>query len=394
MLRLTLLENLASALIQIALFYFTTRLLGFSPAENLALAVVHGGVYTGAALLSARWSAWLGERRGLAVLLAGQVVLAGLLAAFPTRAMVWGVTPMLLALYGMKWPIVETYVTAGKTPREAAGALGRFNLVWSGAVAGATMGAGSLMTWSPGALFVVSAGATCLSLPLLFAVASARAEHLAADHPERPVGMETARLAGLLSSARWSMLLSYAFLQVINPLMPTVLEGLGVGLAWATVVGATPLLARWVTFGVLGAWPGWHGRRWPLAGTAVALPIAGLVVIDGSSLGGLIAGAVVFGAAAGTAYFASLWYATTLENAAVDAGGHHEAVIGAGFLVGPVLGTVAARMSEATAFARVGAYGLALLPVVVGCTATALWRLRGAGRGEGADSAGKDVAGR
>lgn len=376
MLRVTLLENLSSALIQIALFYFTTQRLEFSPAENLALAVVHGAVYIVGALLSHGMAERVGERRLLAGIFALQMVGVGVLALSPMRLTVWLVTPALLTIYGMKWPIIESYITAGKTPREAAKALGRFNPVWSGAVAVSTLASGLLIELSTAALFLTSLGATVCSMGLLFHVAGPTAEHLPDDHPERPDPSQSARLERLLSSSRWSLLISYALLQVINPLMPTLTEQLGVTLVWATVVGATPLVVRTLMFVVMQHVDAWHYRRWPLAAAAVLLPIAGLIVIDGRSLGLLIGGGAVFGLAAGVAYYAALWYASTLKNAAVDAGGKHEAVIGVGFVSGPLLGTGAAQLTAATAWTRLPSYSLALVPLFAVCTTKALLALR------------------
>jgi hypothetical protein len=79
----------------------------------------------------------------------------------------------------------------------------------------------------------------------------------------------------------------------------------------------------------------WHGRRPILALAAVLLPIGFLLALS-VGRGEVIALAlVVFGASHGVSYYASLYYAMVINNAAVKSAGMHESLIGSGFILGP-----------------------------------------------------------
>ena len=52
----------------------------------------------------------------------------------------------------------------------------------------------------------------------------------------------------------------------------------------------------------------------------------------------LLAGLIAYGAGMGVIYYASLYYVMTVGDAAVDAGGNFEALIGVGLLPGPAAG--------------------------------------------------------
>jgi len=62
--------------------------------------------------------------------------------------------------------------------------------------------------------------------------------------------------------------------------------------------------------------------------------------MSGYSLGVVILGEVVFGVFVGVIYHLALYYALVVKNAAVDAGGGHEGLIGLGLALGPAVGLV------------------------------------------------------
>ena len=375
MLVLTALENIASAVVQVSIFFYTQQRLGFTGNENLALALIHGAAYTAGALLSHRLTARIPERPALLGVLALQLGLILTIAASPTAPTVWVCSTALLIVYGLKWPIIESCVVAGRTPRQAAKALGAFNITWSTGVAIAVAGSGSLIALGPRALFAASATATIVAITLGIAALPRRLQHLDHDHPERPDPNTAARLADLLASARWSMFGSYMLLQVVNPLLPDILEGLGVSVALATVLATVMFATRSLTFAALQLHTGWHGRAGLLAVTALALPAGALIILTVPSVPAVIIGQMIFGAAMGTSYYAALYYAMVLKNAAVDAGGAHEAVIGLGFLAGPIAGLASRSLAAALASPLLG-YTLALLPALAPFTALALFKLR------------------
>ena len=64
-----------------------------------------------------------------------------------------------------------------------------------------------------------------------------------------------------------------------------------------------------------------------------------------------------------SAYTASLYYALVVKNASVDAGGAHEALIGLGFVLGPVAGLVGGALAKP--LGRDGGFFWAVLPIIV-----------------------------
>lgn len=335
---LTFLESIAGTLIQRGLYFFTHENLGFSEAQNLWIAFGFGLVYIGGAFVSHGVATRLGERRALFACLLSLLTCHVLLALFPAPWLLVVAVLTTAGIQGMKWPIVESYVSAGRPPKQLLRILGRFNVTWATAgfvavgVTGVIVGSGlpALFFWFP-ALLNVAAIALAFALPV-------RPVHLEHGHPERPDAGALSDMRALLRSARWSMTASYALLYVLAPLMPSLLAQLALPVALATPVASILDAVRVLTFGVLGAFAGWHGRRAPMWLALVALTAGFLLILLGGSLPLVIAGEVLFGASAGFVYTASLYYALVAENASVDAGGAHESLIGIGIGVGPLSG--------------------------------------------------------
>jgi hypothetical protein len=89
----------------------------------------------------------------------------------------------------------------------------------------------------------------------------------------------------------------------------------------------------------------------------------------------MLAGLVAFGAGHGILYFASLYYAMAVGGAEVDAGGTFEALIGAGYVVGPLAGLAAGDTHGGLVAATAAAGGLGLLPALMPYLA---WRRKAA----------------
>lgn len=335
---LTFLESIAATLIQRGLYFFTHENLGFSESQNLWIAFGFGAVYIGGAFVSHGLAKRFGERRLLLACMFALLVCHCLMALFPAA---WVLVTSVLGtaiVQGMKWPVVESYISAGRAPKQLLPLLSRYNVTWATAgfiaigVTGLIVGTGipALFFWVPALLNV---GAIILGLRL-----PERPLHLDHSHPDRPAQGELQSMRALLSSARWSMTGSYALLYVLAPLMPSLLAQLALPVTLATPVASVLDAVRVLTFGALGAITGWHGRRAPMWLTLVALPVAFLLILLGNSLPLVILGEVIFGVAAGFAYTSALYYALVAENASVDAGGAHESLIGIGIGIGPLSG--------------------------------------------------------
>ncbi|MBY0262079.1 MAG: hypothetical protein K2Q20_07025, partial [Phycisphaerales bacterium] len=94
------------------------------------------------------------------------------------------------------------------------------------------------------------------------------------------------------------------------------------------------------------------GRWWPIAlgGGILLVSFATIVMAPQFSttlaLPALIAGLLGFGIGMGVIYCAALYYVMEVSHSGVDAGGMHEAAIGTGYAVGPLLGLLAAGLAN------------------------------------------------
>lgn len=375
--------SMATASAEHAVFFYTKEALGFGVMLNLLLALVFGVTYLVGARLSHPLAEWLvrrlpgvgNERFVLLLLLGSQVVIGGLLAWSPTPGMFWSLWPVLGLVSGMQWPIMESYVVAGRPPRAAATAISRFNVTWALAAVLAVTVSGLLIAWWEPALFALGGLLNLAGIVILLLTFPKRAEHLHDDHPERIPPEVVRSYRPLIASSRWSMLSSYTLMFVLGPYLPEVFDALGYGVIMATLLAGVLYAMRVVSFAWMGMWPGWHGKKLPLALGAVAMPVGTLLILLPSSVTPVLIGEVVFGFTAGVIYTASLYYGMIEKNASVEAGGDHEAVIGAGFCLGPLLGMAGHKLSAAMSSTILG-MTLGLSPTIVGGLVGGLWPLR------------------
>lgn len=368
---LSFLESYSTILLERGLYFYTHDLLGFSESANLAMALGFGVTYIAGALASHGVTNRFGERRMLAATLLALLAIHSLLAVLPLTPLIVVAFVLLGFLQGFKWPIIESYVTAGRTPRDQLPTIARFNVSWSIAIPLALVTTGMFVEspWPP-AVFVAAGLCNVLALALM-AHLPRRPVHLDDDHPDRPPAEEIAKLQHLLLSARWAMLGGYTMLFLIAPIMPQIFANFGLEAGRATQAAALFDVVRMATFAFMGFVTVWHGRVNPLAISVLCLPTGFLLILFGDALWIVLLGEALFGIAAGTVYNAALYYAIVVKNAAVDAGGKHEGLIGVGFALGPLIG-----LSGHHAAALTGSYVTGMLlcvsPLVVLCTLGAL----------------------
>ncbi|MDQ2643101.1 MAG: MFS transporter [Myxococcota bacterium] len=375
MLWFTFIESLATILLERGVYFYTHDILRLGERDNLLLATAFGVAYVVGALASHAAALRLGERR---LLLSAQAALFALhvgVAFFPDAATLAVCFPLIGLLQGLKWPVVESFVSAGHRPAELAVVLGRFNVTWASAVPVALIVSGPLIaSGAQSSLFVAAAAGNVLGFGLA-ALQPAVPEHLDDAHPERPTEGEVLRFGALLAAARWSMLLSYALLFLLAPLLPQVLDHLALGVSAATQVAAMLDVARVATFWALGRFLGWRGRALPIVISIAALPLSFVLILFGGNVAAIVLGELAFGVCSGLLYTAALYYAQLVKNASVEAGGAHEGLIGVGFALGPLLGLVA-ELLERSAGSRPLSVLLSLGPVCAVLSMLALSSLR------------------
>jgi MFS family permease len=161
----------------------------------------------------------------------------------------------------------------------------------------------------------------------------------------------------LLVTFRFLLPTAYLVSSALGPYLPSLMPRLGIGEQWHTIVATAWLIPRSACFGLLGFWPGWHGRWWPAIAGVVGLlggfagcVASGMVAPPGGDtmlpVAMLLASLCVFGMGMGVIYSGAIYYAMEVGKAEVDAGGTHEALIGVGYAAGPLCGLIAAGAVE------------------------------------------------
>ena len=336
---MTFLGSVSGGAFWTATFFVTEVHYGFSPEKNLALGFSMGGVYAVVARAAGpalrRFSS-LSPRAVLGAALAAWGLLSlAPLAAPSFELLVWFTGLGGAVFSGIVWPIVESYLGAGRKGAELRGAIGTFNVTWTLATALPLL----FMPWFQRFFHVlltlgISAVVNALALPFLFTLARSpgHEEHGA---PEASVGPE---YPWLLRSVSWLLPLSYLMSSTLSPVLPHRFDAVGTLSIPASVLGATWMLTRFLTLCVMSRAHFWHGR-WTvlvLSGGSLAGGLA--LALLASTPGGLVAGLALFGTGMGLTYCLALYYALAVGKGAVDAGGGFEALIGVGYFAGPLLG--------------------------------------------------------
>ncbi|HVR18669.1 MAG TPA: MFS transporter [Polyangiaceae bacterium] len=336
-LSVTFLGSVSGGAFWSATYFVTAAHYGFSAGKNLALAAVMGAVYA----VVARAAGPILRRFGLVprTVLAGALGVWGLVAllplAFPSREPALWVAALAGAVTsGIVWPIVESYLAAGRHGPELRRAIGAFNVTWTLATAlplvFMPLFAHLHVLWT----LSISAVVNTLALPFVLSLARSPGSH---EHETlgESVGPE---YPWLLRSASWLLPLSYLMSSTLSPILPHRLASVGALTVPASVVGATWMLTRFLTLGLMSRLLFWHGKWSALALAGGALAGGPALVLLSDTTFGIVAGLALFGVGAGLTYCLALYYSLAVGKGAVDAGGGFEALIGLGYLAGPLLG--------------------------------------------------------
>jgi len=341
---------------------------GWGEAANFALLAITAAVYALWALALGRLMRasreWLTPRSAILLSLSAMAVGCVPIAIWPNEAMLWLAACVASIAAASLWPIVESYIAGGRHGGPMRSALGWWNLSWTIAVPLAMALMGPLL----------AAGSAVMAIALLAPVNAAALLFLP-WLPPRPAGHDAEHAAAemsseyplLLRSVRALLPCSYVLVGALSPLMPYRLADLGVEIGWQTPIVATWMLGRIVVLVLLWRTSFWHGRWGTLLLGSLALFAGFAAVVLGPSLWILLAGLASFGVGMGVIYYAAIYYALSVGHAEVDAGGKHEALIGMGYTIGPILGLLAFTLWEGQS----GARWLVIATYLVSCAAVA-----------------------
>ena len=341
---LTFLNSIGTGVLWNGLGFVTQRDLKFTEVETTMLFLASGGVYAVAALASGRAVRALSRRtsaRGVLVALlvvqaaASPLVYLGATSiGIVTMVLVTSVTAALL------WPIVESYVSGGRSGDGMRRAIGRWCIVWMAAVTAALLLMAPLMRGGEShggeshgldarfAVFAVGPLSllSLLAMPWLPRSPGAHGD----DHAAAPAGYRAQ-----LASARVLLPASYMMVGALSPILPYVLTSIDIAPTAQTPLTATWLLVRLGAVALLAHAAFWHGRWSSLFIGAVLLAGGFALVVAAPALWSVAVGLSLFGIGHGIIYYAALYYALRVGSSEVDAGGTHEALIGVGYVAGP-----------------------------------------------------------
>ncbi|MSR68949.1 MAG: MFS transporter [Phycisphaerales bacterium] len=336
----TVTNSLATGVLWNGLGFITSREYHYSASETYALFIAAGALYALTAFFCGRVLARLAgkmtPRQVLIALCAIQALVAPLAYVSSSSAGVIVVVLVTSMTGACLWPIVESYVAAGRTPHETRRAVGKWCIAWMIAVALSLVLMGPLQRnegWmNPRFALVALAPLSLISIGFTFLLPSHPGHH--AQSSEQP----PAHYIAQLKSARILLPASYLLVGALNPLMPYVLDRLEMNPTYETPLTAVWLTTRVVVAGLMLGMSTWRGRWTTLLLGALFLVVGFATVVTAPSLGFIAAGLVLFGAGHGVIYYAALYYALRVGSASIEAGGTHEALIGLGYVVGPAAG--------------------------------------------------------
>lgn len=343
---ITFLLSIGTGLLWNGLPFVAEQAFGYSRLDTYWLSATQGLFYVVAAgyagRLTRRIERRVSPRTILAVVLLIQGLLAPVILLLATPAVVWLIACTVSATSALQWPIIESYVTAGRNGRAMRSAIGWWNVVWMSA----TLISLALTGWvidafgATGAIALLAPSNLAAAL-LLIAIERTPGTHVHDDAEPVPASYRPQ-----LDAARILLPLSYVIVAALSPLMPFLTGPLGLSGSIATVVASTWLGGRLVSAAFLWRTHGWHGR-WSTLFVAGALIAAGFgTAVLATSTTALVLGLGAFGVGQGIIYYAAIYYAMSVGHAEVDAAGTHEALIGVGYFIGPAVGLLTTLASS------------------------------------------------
>ncbi|MHC4990086.1 MAG: hypothetical protein ACYTGC_03810 [Planctomycetota bacterium] len=362
----TFLGSLGTGVFWHGLAFIAKHSYGFSERRNFVLYAVMGIIYTiGAWRAGAvtRWAGrWIAPRGVLGVGLATQAAACTLPVTLTAEWAVWLASGVVSFTASIMWPIIESYITSGRHGPQMRSALGWFNLVWMTAMPVPLLVMAPILehhgTWAIGGLAVGNTFAL-IALPRLAARPAAHDATASADHvaPEYPL---------LLRSARVLLPLSYVLTGAMAPILPFLFQRLEVAVSWETPATATWMVVRVVALLIMWRAPFWHGRWGTLLLGALLMTGGFALVVIAPGIEAMLIGFAGLGAGLGIVYYAALYYAMSVGLAEVDAGGTHEALIGAGYAAGPLAGLAGTTLAGGAGVVGIvwAVVGLAAVPAI------------------------------
>ena len=354
---LTFLCSLGTGILWNALYFIAEREYGFTKTDSLLLAFLNGILYTIVALragptvraLERRMS----PRAALALVLVVQAALAPLVLV-PSVAVLWCSAIAMTALGALQWPIVQSFLASGRHGSAMRNAIGWWNASWMLATAiglalAGPLEAADLTQWAIPMLLPVNL------LALLF-LARFPARPAAHD-PETSARHVPSTYRPLLAASRVLHPMGYLVIGALSPILPYLFDNLATPKSVQAPIGATWHVARLLAVIVLWQTAFWHGRATSLVAAGVLLTAGFACAVAAPNEWGLVAGLFALGLGQGAIYYSAIYYGLAVGAGEVEAGGIHEALVGAGYFMGPAIGLATYSLDAGTPVFIAGVVG-------------------------------------
>jgi Major Facilitator Superfamily len=339
------LTSISTTLLTIGIFFFTEHYFHWGLRQNLLLAAGQGFAYVIGSLASQHLAARFGRRRALVgvLIILAVIPIVAMKASSPTILIATLVSYMFFA--ALVWPALESLVCSDADAHAMSHRVTVYNLIWSGANAVTLAASGRVIeSWRDG-LFVIPAIAHVIAAAMLWAVPAIdppggpAATPATAHEPPEPRLLAQRTLA--LWLARIALPATYVVVYSLSAMLPMLAVLQPLGTAARTAVASIWMIARLLAFVALGAAAWWHTRpRILLVSAAVMLVAFWGVTLrasenDAVALAVMIGSQIVLGVVIGIIYAGSLYFGMVLSDGSTEHGGYHEALIGAGSVIGP-----------------------------------------------------------
>lgn len=354
-------NSIAGTLLTVGLPFYTSHRFGWGAKENFATAALQGAFYVIGALLAKRISRRWGRQPSLLALYACMTAVAVAVAVSASAG--WAVGTALLVvletgLMASSWPMLESLISASGAPSQLSQRLGWYNIVWATTGALALAGSGAIIQHTPpwGFFGVVAAVHLTAGLLILYRRLSSAARPEVSIESE-PNGSRLVSIAldeAALRRNRLALCLSrialpstYVIIYSLAPALPSLHAIKQLSPSTATLAASVWLIARAAAFVVTGHTDFWHKKPWLMlqASATMLLAFIGVVVFGAlgsldltSALAAMAVAQIVLGASLGMIYAASLYFGMAVSEGSTEHGGYHEALIGLGQILGPLVG--------------------------------------------------------
>ncbi len=330
-----------------------------------------GGVGAAIYSLCCLFSGRLADRFGYRRIMAGATLMVGFVyVGYLFIHHIWHLVllagAMSLAISHF-WPPLQAWLGRGKTRGNLLRDLGRFNVAWSlGFLIGPLVG-GFMFETRPNSAFLLG-----IFLMGVMFVAFIILDIQEGDDEQSQEMLETIPLARkFLPMAFVANFATFFSIGTVRSLFPKLATDLGIEPGLLGVLMALIGLAQLTAFYLMSKTDVWQFRRGPLM-VAQGMACVGLLMMGvGTHPGVFAVGLLLIGLLAGVTFTASIFYSLYTQGPGGRRTGFHEAIVGSGFLFGPLLGGITGEHLGARA-----PYGLAVLVILGAIVVQALMQIK------------------